>query len=755
MSLTPRRRMRVELERVEIIYLVNVAMDVLAVYLFPSEIWHIELLSYKRQLYVLCARTGIYILAWDEEGRLLKEPTSTTCAGGVNICSIGLDFVCLLDSSVCSFTVVAGEMSGDPCSLTVEASLFSALFGVDVTMLDSSVILCGFPDGQVAYFPLKAAGLPSMYLTDTSNKSLATAVVIYHLEQPVVFIGAARTDLSAKESDHSQSTASLPNNSIVFLGHGGLMVAVSAGFKTEGTTYEFSEYHLKAPVYCAICSGSRLFYSTCSDILFVTVPKSERNPILTSSSHNISMVLAICQLSSSPKGDLQFLALSKRGKLLLCNVVLAEGRTHHAGLLCSNAGQRIKDLLSGIGTVSERTSQMKCVLDQRNSSLFNLNQAMALSRVVMSSQGAELSVNCKVRVSWTRILQQDSLVAICTLENKTDCSLESGWALCIHLSTEASVSSTSYSFPVKKLSPGETTELFFPLSTEKSNSVEFPIKISCTLFYSLKGLDRDNSSNCTQSPVSFPHKQGICLPLHEHTVDILQCLRLSPQAGHPFTPGSRRTSPLDPVEAFLMSSARADSGVVQMRSLPEAICNQTGNYSSALTASVRVSALMLNQTLQNDKSGVSLCHAVLRWLFSAEMIPQNVTEVHGLTPDERELCLRVAEVSVTDLSSGGPIRAIEVQMLSSHLDVLACLHLAVISRLQALVLQNNRNGCNLPDLNLENIQQQFIVKETLLKEVQTLRDSLCVGKELSLETTAAQRLLQIYRDLRDPGLLLL
>ncbi|KAM4664772.1 Fanconi anemia core complex-associated protein 100 [Discoglossus pictus] len=814
------------------VYVYNIEKKLIkAVYLFPAEVQHIELVSRTRQLYALCVRSGIYLLTWDEQGRLLQGSDSATRAGGAYIFSIGPDFAFLLDTSICSFIVAdevlvtasvhlkkwkikifqtgtlhhedsfkelefsikppvghSRQMASDgfdpvlccvsiwkdressdlPCNISVHSSLFTPLFGVDSALLDSPVILCGFPDGQVVFFPLKAAGFPSMHHTESKDQSSAQVMVLYHLEQPVVFIGTTTTEEGAGESQHSTNkTANLKYDCLVILGHSGLMVTLMSGNKSEGRGYVFREYRLQAPVLSAVCSGSGVYYSTCSNLILVNTPPRikeenetskiiQHNPVLPSTSYNIPMVVAMYLISGGQEEDVQLLALSNRGKLMLCSLSKGTGPKQWVGLSCSKAGQRIKDLLSRIGTVSERASHLKSVIDQRNDSLIHLNQVMALSRTVLCSQKSEQTVKFSVNVLWTRVVQQDCLVACCSLENKTDCSIERGWMLCINLNSEAYDFRTSYSFPVERLPPGEKTEMSFPLSTGRSNSLDLPITVSCNLFYSLNSLIAGYGSRVDVSHflISSPCKQSICLLLQDHTIDILHCLRFSSQAGHPSHRVSCQTSHRDPVDFFLKGSAGGDSRIGNLGIHPQAVYNHGVNSTAQLIASVRVSALLLKQTIKSKSSGVSLCCALLHLLSGEMMRTENQSEVQGLTPDGKDVCLRVREVSVSDLSSAGPIPAIELQIASSHLDALACLHSAVLSRLQALILQSYTNDYSAPDLNLGNLKQLFIARESLLKEVQNLRDQLCVEKRLGSKASA-QRLLNIYRELRDPGLLLL
>ncbi|CAH2291560.1 Fanconi anemia core complex-associated 100 isoform X1 [Pelobates cultripes] len=787
---------------------------VMAVHLFPAKVWHIELVLSTRQIYVLCAKNGIYFIDLDEEGRCLKEHDHPTSVGNVKILSVGMESCCLCDPSICAFTVAHGivvtaskhpenwgiklfhcsdkpasvtpfrEMkfsikpppgaikelkdsgvhpllqcvtlwkeneSSDNCSLKLQPSLFTAVLGLDCALLESPVILCGFPDGQVVCFPLNAAGLPR---SGNSGTPLECVRVLYHLEQPVVFIGATRLELQSSESAHSSmSNGTLASDCLLFIGCGGLLVTLTQLNNTQGTTCEFREYRLQAPVSCALCCGSNVYYSTCSDLLSVTIPplakmdstRTQHNPIMPSVSHSVTMVVAIALTSCSPDGDVELVAVSNRGKLLLCKLNRKQSKAQ-VGLLGSRSGKQIKALLSGIGTVSDRVSKLRSILDQKTRCLMALNQVSSLIRLILTASPAECPVHCQVKVSWTNIVGTNCFVAACKLKNNTDCVLEKGWTLCVSLWRDSCDNRTSYSFPLPKLLPGEYTELCFPLSIQSSRDFEFPINMACTLFYSFKDISTDNEPSVSPTDLFNIHKQGICVPLQDLSIDILQCLRLNPRAGHPFSPV---TSPWDVVESFLKMSNRIKRNMGELSHITEDVGNPRVNVTVSLKVTVRVSAHLFSQVLQNRKSGESVCSSVLRWLFPDKLTSaENKEEVHAVTPSGRELFLRVREVSVGESSTAIP--AIEVEIGSPHLDALACMHMAVISRFGTLVQRNKSNGCHTPDLKLRNIQQQFLVKESSLKEVQATRDRLCVLKGLN-SAPILQKLLHIYRVLRDPG----
>ncbi|KAG9473507.1 Fanconi anemia core complex-associated protein 100 [Eleutherodactylus coqui] len=773
-----------------------------AVYQFPSIIWHIELCAGSSQLYVLCAQNGLYLLEWNEQGRLLMEPSSAMNKGDLTVYQIGSHFGLLLDPSLCSFTV-ANEVlvvvlvqqdkwkitmfqreslhredlftapsrevkfshshgmnsrglqpvlccaslwkekavrTDAACNVALNAVLFTRLFGVDVAILESPMILCGFPDGQVVSFPLKSAGMHQF-----ANQSLSK--LLYHLEQPVVSIGAIKME-PCNQYAEQPSMENRACNCLLIVGQKGLIVSVTGSDNPDAVSCVYKDYKLPAPVSCTSYSASGVFCCTSSDLIHVTIPHLEKEAAastadftVSSCFHNIPMLVALSQASTL--GDTHLVALSKRGCLMLYKVNPKRSADQQHGLNCVNAGERIKELLSGIGSASERFSALKTVADEKRGSLAKLSQAMSLSQELLSGLWTTCPVRCAIRVSWTHMLHKAYMTVYCNLQNNSDYVLEHGWTLCLLISTDPI---TSYTFPVLLLKSRETKEFAFPLCGQKSHSVNFPLQITCFLFYSLKGF-AEHCGNPSELYMCSSYQHGVCIPVQDHVLDILQCLRLSPSAA--YCSGLSHTFPEDAVQAIWKSSSESD----QLGASSMTVSNQGSNSTLPLKASVRLSAVLLAHALRNEPSGRSLCCVVLHWLLADVLVKkQDLQEVRGLTPDGKEFCIRVQEVSVSHLSLERSIQAVEVQILSSYLHVVAALHLAVICRFKILLQQDEPNSDGLcQGLNFQKVQHLFTAQELLLKEVKDLRARLGMDEDI-ICSAAAQRLLHIYRDLRDPGL---
>ncbi|XP_071619928.1 Fanconi anemia core complex-associated protein 100 isoform X2 [Heliangelus exortis] len=832
-----------------------------AVYRCPDQVWHVELLPQPRQLYILCAHSGIYCVSLEQQSRLMEQTDGdgqeSNCPSGVF--PVDSDACIFPDSSLCMFTLLhsfvitlsqahgkwwmklhelprpeqesasyrqisevgfcpgpqPGEEGDSPpsCFLPVlccasspgtlgsgeglwcsggfvlEEPLFSLLFGIDAAMLESPMILCGFPDGQLCSVPLKAlSSSPDVDgCHDVSNQD-PPVKILHHLEEPIVFIGALRTERRAAEEEEEEAEderllGEAGCDCVVAVGHYGKMVAMKADQREEATVPELREYYLRGPILCAACgSGSRMYYSTHSDISAVDLdwvgdssdPEEAEScagvlpPVLSPASLSICSVVALSLSSRASEGESELLALSAKGRLMSCGLCSPEDP--EVELTPAEIGRRIKELLSGIGNTSERVSFLKKAVDQKNRALASLNQVMNVSAALLSSQEGQKPIACTVTANWSCLLLQDTVTISCLLENCSEYSLEEGWTLCVQLlaspcalEEESSVdSATTFTFPIDQLLPGNKRELTLPLGSAADTKLDLPLTISCALYYSLRdilGSGSDSSEALDDllpddSPILSPDREGICLPLSECTIDMLQCLRFESSPPGPDT-SPPAPGPPDPVETFLkVSREQTEPEGGKDAELPRAPAE--GNLPPS-AASIRVSSELLKNALKTSSSEVPLSCATLRWLLAenagaAALSGGEVASVHGTAPDGGEVQLLVREVAMNDLSPAGPIQAVEILMESPSLAHMCRTHHAVIRRIQMLVLEQAAQGSGPPDLRMQYLRQIQANHEMLLKEAQTLRDHPPLGQEGSV---TAEKLLHIYQQLRNPSLVLL
>ncbi|XP_012308161.2 Fanconi anemia core complex-associated protein 100 isoform X1 [Aotus nancymaae] len=669
---------------------------------------------------------------------------------------------------------------GGSGGFSLEDALFGLLFGADATLLQSPVVLCGLPDGQLCCVILKALVTSSSAPGDPNG----LVKILHHLEEPVIFIGALKTEPQAAEAaENLLPDEDVHSDCLVALGHLGRMLAIKARWEESGKLVpELREYRLPGPVLCAACGGGGLVYHSTPSDLYVVDPSrgstllSAEQPdegpgglpsVLRPASLNICSVVS---LSVSPRmqgGGTELLALSAKGRLLTCTLDLESEMPGSARMTAESAGRKIKELLSGIGNISERVSFLKKAVDQRNKALTSLNEAMNVSCALLSSGAGPRPISCTTSTAWSRLQTQDVLMATCVLENRSDFSLDQGWTLCIQVLTssraldlDSACSAITYTIPVDRLGPGTRREVTLPLGPGEDGGLDLPVTVSCTLFYSLREVvggalapsDSEDPFLDECSSDVLPEQEGVCLPLSRYTVDMLQCLRF-PGLAPPHTRApSLLGPPSDPVATFL--EACRESG-----SQPSGPTSLRAEYLPPSVASIKVSAELLRAALEDGHSGVPLCCATLQWLLAENAAVDVVraralSSVQGVAPDGADVHLIVREVAMTDICPAGPIQAVEIQVESSSLADMCRAHHAVIGRMQTMVTEQAAQGSSAPDLRVQYLRQIHANHETLLREVQTLRDRLCTEDEASSCATA-QRLLQVYRQLRHPSLVLL
>ncbi|XP_036268093.1 Fanconi anemia core complex-associated protein 100 isoform X2 [Pipistrellus kuhlii] len=656
-----------------------------------------------------------------------------------------------------------------PRALTLEGSLFGLLFGADAALLQSPVILCGLPDGQLCSVVLQT--LVTSGLAPGDPKALVR--ILHHLEEPIAFIGALKTEPSAAGPEGADLDC------LVALGRHGRTLAIKAGWDEAGSLVpELREYCLPGPVLCAAGAGdSRLYHSTPAGLCAVDLapggapgdPVPPDGPaglpaLLCPASLGVCSVVTLAAAARSPEGGTELLALSAKGRLLTCRVDPRPAPPLRARGTAADSGRKIKDLLCGIGTASERVSSLKKAVDQRNRALTCLHEAMNVSCALLASREGARPVSCTTTTAWSRREPRDVLTATCLLENSSGFRLDRGWALCVQVlpgsqaaGPDPGSSAVTYTVPVDQLGPGERREVTLLLGPGADGALDLPLTVSCALFLSLREvvggalapsdpLRGPSLGGCL--PGVLPEQEGICLPLGEHTVDMLQGLRFPGLAAPPVL----CPPPGDPVSTFLGACGRPGGEPAGPESL-------RAKYLPPSVAAIRVSAELLRAALGGSDSGVSLCCATLQWLLAQNdavdaVRARALASVQALAPDGGEVRLIVQEVAVAGLCPAGPVQALEVQVESSSLANLCRAHHAVVGRMQRLVVEQAARGSSPPDLRVQYLQQIQANHEALLQEVQALRDRLCTEDEASSQATA-ERLLQVYQQLRSPRLLLL
>ncbi|XP_036390454.1 Fanconi anemia core complex-associated protein 100 [Megalops cyprinoides] len=684
---------------------------VTAVHRFPGRVVHVQPSADGRSLHALCENEGVFLARAPQRPRTLSSTPSADSGCGPNAVTVSPDSCVIRDSRIRAFTLVKREKvlvtvaregavwrfgvyevpdAASPCyrslaelclpavggagrggadappvlscvralrqepaeggDFLLEPVVFSVLFGVDAALLSSPMILCGLPDGRICSLPLLLPGGGRVR-------------VLHSLEQPIAFIG---TCAGAAGGPHS----------LLVIGRSGRMLVVRAEEGAEGKGAGFRELQVSGPVECACVSDTHLYYSTCVDLLALPLADTPTPALHTPLSLGIT----------------QLVGVSLRGRLLQISLPQGSGGGHAPRLSAAQVGQRVRDLLAGIANMADRASSLKSSIQLRNKALRGLNQVFNICCLLLPDHDGrnELPVckrpiSCHTETRWISLLQQDSLVLSCIVENSSSYTLEPGWTLCVeviplsHAKTlVADAPAQTYSFPLQKLAPGNKVEVTLPLGSESELSL--PVTVRCSLVYSLQSMLAvavAGRALARGGPLAQLGEDSGCvsLPLRTLTVDTLDCLRPDRPAGHTHACGSATGL----LRTFLRSrGAERQGGVGE-----EGAAVPAGGPFSAC---VRVSCALLRAALGPPApGGPPLSSLLLRWLLSrCPGLDQGGVAVCVRGPGGDALKLTAREMTVSDASAGGAVPAVELQVDSASLRAVCGLHHALLCHLQAL-----------------------------------------------------------------------
>ncbi|KAJ8283156.1 hypothetical protein COCON_G00020060 [Conger conger] len=592
----------------------------------------------------------------------------------------------------------------------LELVLFRLLFGVDVSLLSSPMILCGLPDGRLCCLPLLLPGGPGV------RGQCCGVRVLHSLEQPVVFLGGGPSCL-------------------VGVGRGGALLQVRVGEGPEGPVLRFEERRVPGPVECVCISDTHLYYSTGSDLLALPLATRPPSPSPASSSPsrhsaplslNVTAVTGLATPTQNPSGAVQLLCVSHKGRLLQVMLPEQTDRCSVPQVSAAQVGQRIRDLLSSISSVADRGSSLESSIQTKRTALRSLNHVLNICSLLRPNQHSgdegttrQQPIRCRVAASWVSLLR-DTVLLSCVLENSSTFLLESGWALCLQLAAlphaphTAGPPAQTYTFPLKALSQGRVE---VPVALEGEGGLGLPLTVRSWLVYSLQGMLGLRGAEAAG---------GDCLSLEldSLTLDWLDCLPLH---------GPNRT---------FLSSRRAGR-------------RQAGGVAAGgpFAVSVRVSSAMLKGILGMDPAPSSL----LAWLLSGPGIERSRRGQGSgggqgcATVCARGLRLTAREVSVGQVCAGGPVCAVELRVDSASLRLLCGLHHALLHRLQVLFKEVAMTTEPTLQLHGQQLQQVLLQAEALCEEVRGALAPAALGVAQSESST--HKLIKTYQRLRE-GLLL-
>ena len=449
------------------------------------------------------------------------------------------------------------------CDASLSPDLFSKLFGPEVTLAGSPVVLVGCKNGHILYSSLSQVGIDQSSQGHPLNHS-STLPFLYSLGQPVVSINAVHFPERVIPELESSAftlpvTSSAPSarNTLVFVGRLGKIVICTSGLSSQRSA-SFCEFHIPGPITSSLLvTDHALFYTTLSDVHKICVRENCVRTACESFPTNQFVLIPEVSLrlpETVARVDmgtmlLESLSVKELGSNKVFEVVCLtpRGRVYRHKIntrVCTGGSKvridstvladNLKQSLASFEVTSDRLNQMSTKISKQDVTLTELGQALSLVCDVAScTEGKDTTDQsdtnrCPFRCTFEPCYEE---VGVCTHKPCIDVyltyhdsqttPLPSGWALVIQLyarhtksddhtpkqtlSGDSPKAITSKSVPLTKLQPGCPVSTRVCLQLEPRQTLNYTLH--CFLHYSASHLvekDRAGLHMTTPTTVTLP-----------------------------------------------------------------------------------------------------------------------------------------------------------------------------------------------------------------------------------------------------------
>lgn len=632
-----------------------------------------------------------------------------------------------------------GNVSCLSSCLTIKRSLFSKLFHSDASLLDTPVIIFGCEDGQVLFWPVNSFALTNANSEANVSEHQFSPQLIYHMEQRVVAIYAARlhypedsstcpstaNETEVRNCKHKQESDDCCN-ALVFVGGCDKIIIVSdeehlSEKSEEVKKINFTWHTIVGPVLCSCLSSSHdtLVHSTGNEIFVTKLSlncemNAARSAAMLSSSKltvQVPNVSVLCCVNKKRKGNgtkRQVYALTVTGKLVL--LLLSELQDGEQ-LIGSNvspqmAGEKVKSYLKEIETQTAELVRINESRESANSTLKELNKIIHIVSQVTKKAGDTMfpllccftpGVVCQSSCGHT------SLSLHCKVINQGNLVLSPSWSLMVRTQGKEPWQSCTYpaacfmgqSMPLRTTHPGEVTEMNIPLN--KSFPSSGHIIVEGYLYCDLNSLLADLRNGTDPTHFFQIPTKNIVIPVGKKVFDILHLMQMTqsgPQA-------QTNCTILDSNEEVFQTIERLNSTISNVVSRgifgqdTEEIAEEPTeirNYSAAfivsqdainfMTTTIK-NDLALRQTLQTESllPQATFFHFIfMDSSIAHQQIDVECSHINLLSVNGGHASIHIKPVSGTEKSTNGS--PFEVELHCTHVHLLCHLHGAILTRLK-------------------------------------------------------------------------
>ncbi|XP_033111806.1 uncharacterized protein LOC117112757 [Anneissia japonica] len=419
-------------------------------------------------------------------------------------------------------------------AVVIKDELFNEIFGTEYNILESCMILVGFPDGAIFTLPFKDVG-------NFTKAQVSTGNCLYNIRQPLASICAI-----IRDNTHKQQVG----DTLVLLGKEGKLLLI--GLKKDDVTLRtvFKECYVQEPVQAAVqITSSMLLYSTRKELLQLHFNSQESDREIISDSFSlydlgITQVVALSEMyydrSEDDANIGNVFVLTSGGKI--GNVQNPDGIV---STTCPDSagstGEKIQGLLLAINNLAAEMEAIKNNSHIHNTILLELNKACHVASELTSPNKIHSSLLCDANLQVDAQGTSKQLSVICSVANQNTFTMSFGWSFHIMIIGEHDWFSHSNqphavickSIPLSVFHPGERRELKVNLTVA---NICLPIDITSAVHFDASNLvEKLNLKETVVTEINL-HNSSIIVPvtsLHFDILDVLKPMTL-PVAGNSF-----------------------------------------------------------------------------------------------------------------------------------------------------------------------------------------------------------------------------
>lgn len=642
----------------------------------------------------------------------------------------------------------SGSLSSPPLQNTLDRAVFQQLFGSEISLFDSSVLVIGTSSGHIYYFPLadgvtchkEKLSQPFLSQDESGQKTHSFSLVpslLFCLEQPVSAVYLANIPFEREENseDHIEKQKLNYSNCVLFIGkRDKLLVSYQNKSSDKSRNADFAVGQIPGPVCCSAMEAvtNVLIHSTGKEIFISKIELQKTQLSATAYSEHVVVQTVHCikipfvctmvhvTLATKEPDTDEIIVLTLKGKLEKFKIsnLLDSSSFSFMKMSPKIAGNKIKCFLSDIAKTSEKLSQLNLSINAEDAILKELNVATSFICSVMDKEQFEKGKHLSIKegsdcddhgihfsvsssVSYEGNLTGPLVNIQCKVTNNCNITFCKGWSFLVQVSVAeqrtfnftGSQRIKSKAVPLNEFATGQHVVLEFLLD---SLTPFYSVKINFFLYFDLNAILSKLSSSLSS--------ESVVVPLNVKYLDVIDFLKPLSRSKSCFESQGTSQFNRQSVQQKISTAVKNVESLFssQIFSLEPALNNATTSVRSPQTLYQFVLPLsencvhyiyqhiLTNKDVYNAKESLTFQEAVLLFLTvrnKALWLDCGQGSIKAKTPTGEQVELHVCHrsVSTDDVQENAMMTnycKLELVLRSSAIQLLCCLHGAVLTRFQ-------------------------------------------------------------------------